>query len=163
MPRVQILAAPRAGLPGVWALGTSPRTGPVDPATGVPTIIPGKSGRFFANGSQEEVVISDEQLRDLQSEPNRSLLAVVVIDAGEQPPPEGGDVANQNMPGQQIPGAPAPAPTSPGSTVPPGTSTPSPTPAPAPTPTAPAPAPGTGTPSTPTSPTETSPATKRSR
>lgn len=124
MPRVQILAAPRTGLPGVWALGTSPRTGPVDPATGVPTIIPGKNGRFFANGAQEELVISDEQLKDLQSEPNRSLLAVVVIDAGEQPPPEGGNVAANQ----------------PGSTVPPGT-TPQPAPAPTPTPTAPAPTP----------------------
>lgn len=152
MPRVQILAAPRAGLPGVWALGTSPRTGPIDPATGVPTIIPGKSGRFFANGAQEEVVISDEQLRDLQSEPNRSLLAVVVIDAAEQPPPEGGAVAQQNQPGSTVPPGTTPAPT------------PSPAPAPTPAPGSPsAPAPGTGTPSAPTSPTETSPATKRAK
>lgn len=125
MPRVSILAAPRAGLPGVWALGTSPRTGPVDPATNVPTIIPGKNGRFFANGQQEEIVVSDDELKVLQSEPNKSLLAVQVINMDEQPQPEGAVMA-QNQPG---------------STVPPGT-TPQPTPAPAPAP----PSPGTPTP-----------------
>lgn len=145
MPRVQILAAPRANLPGVWALGTSPRTGPIDLATGVPSIIPGKHGRFFANGTQEEIVISDDELKELQREPNKSLLAVVVIDASEQPKPEGANVSNETMPGQQIPGAPAPGPNAPGTTVPPGTSPGGPTP----TPTPGAPAPGSPTPAAP--------------
>lgn len=147
MPRVRILAAPRPGATGVFALGTGPRTGPVDPATGVSTVIPGKSGRFFANGEQEELVITDEQLKDLQSEPNKSLLATVVIDAAEQPQPEGGDVAANQ----------------PGSTVPPGT-TPQPAPAPTPTPTAPAPAPGTSPPATPATPPATeTPATRTAK
>jgi hypothetical protein len=134
MPRVRVVAAPRQNLPGVWALGVSPRTGPTDPATGVPSIIPGKSGRFFASGDQQEVVVTDDQLKELQAEPNKSLLAVVVIDQSEQPPPEGESMAQPNQP------------TQPGTTVPPGTS---------PTPTTTPPAPQGPTPTgepTPTTP-----------
>lgn len=136
MPRIRVAVAPRPNLPGVWALGQSPRTGPTDPATGVPSIIPGKSGRFFASGDQQEVVVTDDQLKELQAEPNRSLLAVVVIDQSEQPPPEGESMAQPNQPNQPQPGT----------TVPPGTS-PTPTPTP-PAPQGPTPT-GEPTPTTP--------------
>jgi hypothetical protein len=117
MPRVRVIAAPRPNLPGVWALGKSPRTGPVDPATGVPTIIPG------ASGQQMDIDVDDEQLKELQSEPNKSLLGVMVLSEGttaEEKPQPGTTV----LPGTQPTPTTPPAPQGPSPTGEPAPSTP---------------------------------------
>ena len=81
MPKVRVIAAPRKDHPGFWALG---RTGSYDVMGSVVT--PAKSGVCFTSGVPVDMDVTDAELAELQSPPNDSFLAVMVLQPSPAPP-----------------------------------------------------------------------------
>lgn len=82
MPKIRVIAAPRKEANGFWALG---KAGRYDLAGNV--VEEPKSGRHFPGGEPVDIDVTDAELKELQSPPNDSFLAVMVLPDAPAPDP----------------------------------------------------------------------------